>query len=89
MAPPGRTSPPPTESNSDTTAAPAISASTSNIIATSQDAPPSPRPGSGAAATSLQATAAVNAGLAQEDSRRTIPPLSQLLFPSSDLQNYK
>ncbi|KFY52785.1 hypothetical protein V496_08178 [Pseudogymnoascus sp. VKM F-4515 (FW-2607)] len=75
MAPPGRTSPSPavsprTQSNSDT--APANPGSPSNNTATSQDAPPSPRPGSGSAAsTSLQATAAMNAGLAQEDSRRS------------------
>ncbi|KFY42622.1 hypothetical protein V494_02333 [Pseudogymnoascus sp. VKM F-4513 (FW-928)] len=74
MAPPGRTSPPPAESSSDTTPAPANSASTStsNNTAPFEDAPPSPRAGSGSAATtSLQATAAVNAGLAQEDSRRS------------------
>ncbi|KFZ20779.1 hypothetical protein V502_02977 [Pseudogymnoascus sp. VKM F-4520 (FW-2644)] len=77
MAPPGRTSPSPavsplTSSNSDTTPAPANSASTSNNAITFADAPPSPRPGSvSAATTSLQATAAVNAGLAQEDSRRS------------------
>ncbi|KFY01446.1 hypothetical protein V490_00908 [Pseudogymnoascus sp. VKM F-3557] len=71
MAPPGRTSPPP-PSNSDTTPAPTNSVSTSNNTATSAEVPPSPRAGSGSTATtSLQATAAVNAGLAQEDSRRS------------------
>ncbi|OBT58303.1 hypothetical protein VE04_01772 [Pseudogymnoascus sp. 24MN13] len=72
MAPPGRTSPPPAESNSDTTPASATSGSRSNNISPLQDNPPSPRAGSGSApTTSLQATAAVNAGLAQEDSRRS------------------
>ncbi|OBT39820.1 hypothetical protein VE00_10102 [Pseudogymnoascus sp. WSF 3629] len=72
MAPPGRTSPPPAGSNSDTTPAPVNSGSPSNNTSPSQDNPPSPRAGSGSAATtSLQATAAVNAGLAQEDSRRS------------------